>query len=467
MKTRRLGRREFLKIAGGSSVGLVLAACTGGSETEGVATESAPAATDAPAIPTSTPMPEVTDLVFWHPFGGSREPLMQEVIIDPFNSESPNTRAEQFLWTGGDRAEKFVAAVAAGTPPDVIMFPSGDMPAYADQGAFLSLDDFISSSGIDPDEIYYAAEINARRFKGTTYMLPTVTAAGQTIAYYNVARFEEAGHDPETPIRTWAEWEAIQEDFVDMTADPPGWFGNVDLISSTRSFWIWLYLNGGKYLSDDLTEVAFSDERGIETMQWIYDRMTSQADYADINPGTATSDYLDSVRARFVSGQTAVYIDGPWMFQQFADEYGMQLDQYRIHSAPYNDAHADAGLGAPTQGGWGNALPAGTNNPEASWEFIKFATTTPASLAFTVEQGRPNPVKAFNADQAYYDVNPYWDMVLNIFESDFAIPVSAATAEINQLLVNMQDQVMYGQLSPEEALAEAAATAQRALDSVS
>lgn len=467
MKTKGLSRREFLRIAGSSSVGFVLAACTNISDSEPEATESVTAATDAPPISTSTPMAEVAELVFWHPFGGSREPLMQEAIIDPFNAESPNSRVEQFLWTGSDRAEKFVAAVAAGTPPDVIMFPSGDMPAYADQDAFLSLDDFIASSGIDPDEIYYAAEINARRFKGTTYMLPTVTAAGQTIAYYNAARFEEAGHDPEMPIRTWAEWEAIQSDFVDATGDSPRWFGNVDLISSTRSFWIWLHMNGGKYLSDNLTEVTFGDERGIETMQWIYARMTSQADYADINPGTATSDYLDAVRARFVSGQTAVYIDGPWVFQQLAEEYGMQLDQYRIHPAPYNAVHADAVPGAPTQGGWGNALPANTNNPERSWEFIKFATTTPASLAFTVEQGRPNPVKAYNADQAYYDVNPYWDTVLSIFESDYAIPVSAATAEINQILVDMQDQVMYGQLSPEEALAEAAANAQRALDRVS
>ena len=456
MQPKKLSRRKFLKLGVAGSATFLLASCASDAATpEAQSTEPAP----------TVPPPEDIDLTYWHPFGGAREQIMQDTIIDPFNEANENITVAQVLWTGGDRMEKFVASVAAGTPPDVMMFRSEDLPAFAVQGTFLELDAYVKMTGLKPDEIFYKAEIDARRFRGKTYLLPTVSSAGQYIAYYNVARFEEAGFDPEETIETWEAWEAAEQAFIDKSTDPPNWFCNVDYFSVGPTFLVWLYENGGKYISDDLTEIAFNDDRGVETMQWIHNRMMAQSEsYEDINPGTGASDYSLTLRKNFVSGQTPILIDGPWMFTTLAEEFDFPIDKYRIHHIPYSTAHLDAFPGAVAIGGWGNGIPTGGKNHDAAWSFVEFSTTTPVSLDFTLVQGRPNPVKEYNADKGYRDANPYWDTVIEITEADFALSVVTVLPEIRQAMTDAQEEVMYGAKEIDQALDEAAETAQRALD---
>lgn len=461
MHTKTYSRREFLRLAAGSSVGLALAACAPSTSAPQPSSGAAPTAALAPTSVPAAAKEQVT-LTFWHPFGGSRIPLIEKMLSD-FQAEQPSTKVEHVLWTGADRMEKFIAAVAAGTPPDVVMFRSHDLPAYVEEGVFRPLDDYISAAGINPDELYYKAEIGARRYKGETYGLPTVPAAGQDIAYYNVSRFEEAGLDPERTLETWDEWEEALAKLVDTSTNPPKWFGTID---ENVGFFFnkWMYLNGGKYISDDLTKITFNDERGVEALQWMYDFMSRQADYSELRPSAEGFNYVETMRKRFATNQTAVYISGPWMFVQFPEEHGVQIDQFRIHPLPYNSEHPGTTAGVATEGGWGNSLPAGAKHPEASWEFIKFSCASPASLEFTLAQSRPNPVKQYNEDPRYAEANPYWDTILKILDQDFAIPITSAWVEIADIMTDAQEQVLTGKKPSKAALDEAAAAAQRALD---
>ena len=86
---------------------------------------------------------------------------------------------------------------------------------------------------------------------------------------------------------------------------------------------------------------------------------------------------------------------------------------------PYNGENPDATHAGVTgygfSGGWAYTIPA-AHPPEmqaAAYKFAEFIGVHPqGGCAFLFAQGRPAPVKACNENPAYYDVNPYWSVVL-------------------------------------------------------
>ena len=74
-----------------------------------------------------------------------------------------------------------------------MMLGREEIPAVADKGMVLPLDEYMRRDGIGKD-MFFPAEIETAVWKGTTYILPHATgSAGNNLLYFNKEMFRNSG----------------------------------------------------------------------------------------------------------------------------------------------------------------------------------------------------------------------------------------------------------------------------------
>lgn len=231
----------------------------------------------------------------------------EQRIADGFTTTHPRVRAvvESIAANFG---EKLVTEIAAGTPPDVFLLDTPDIPSLVDRGLVLDLAPFAPRVGYQPDSVFpnvlAVFERDDQLFafpKGFTPM----------VVYYNPDIFAEASVPP--PADDWT-WDDFRSAARNVTQDTDG-DGRTDIYAFNlpRRFfeWIpWVWSAGGDVL----------DPSG-----------TRSTGYLDSEPTVATLEFLTSLvgdgvvpasqflrtgdpmrRGRFYSGRQAMLVSGHW-----------------------------------------------------------------------------------------------------------------------------------------------------------
>ena len=453
----RLSRRNFLKVSG-ISASLALAACT-----------------TAPPAPTETmdaaPAAEAVEIEFMNWWGSHREPLMDEIIAN-FHDINSSVIVNNSVQPWDGRAERAATAVASNNPPALIMTQRVETYQFAHENLIIPIDDYVQASGIDPDAIFYSGEINNQRWQGELYSFPLPTGGGNTGQYfYNKTVLAEAGVDTESPVSTWQELTAAsraitQKDDIGLTVL------GASLGGGPVGFGQWLYTNAGQFVSDDARTITFHEDAGIETLEWMVN-FTSEINGGIDNTSEFFAGTSDTTADfPFYTDSLGFLFTGVWQFahlestdpDMFAD-----TDTWGVGQMPYNANNpqaAHAGV-AGLSGSWGYVIPASTPQDEAdaAYQYLEFFGTHEAGgCLFLFNQGRPSPVAACNGNSAYYDSNPYWDVVLKSLASDVSVAVTPVQARINDVVSTVVDEAYFGVSSPAEALAKGAEESQRILD---
>ena len=487
MSDKQVTRRDLLKFLAVAGGGTVLAACQPREivrtvevevpvevEVEKVVTEVVEVEVEVPVevevekiveeLVTATPAQTLEDLPyaahgdavgdirFWNCWGGSRIRLMNS-MIEGFHNLYPSINVSSVLYQCSDLTQKYLTAIAAGDPPETTMQFSSDLPAFVAADALLSLDEYAEADGVDLSA-YYPAEMAARQFKGTTYLLPQVSALAKSMMFTNKAVMEETGV---SVMETW-------EDVVNVSKEIVSIEGNNVLLNAfypmfhpqllDGCFPTWVGLNNGEWINDGLDQMLFNSDEGLEALQFMLE-------VSDINVdgrpedflATGENEYTELMRNAFVEDRSLTYIHGSWMFNIF-NAMGKGLDSYEMTRVPLNGANPDAAYGTSTEGGWGFGIPAGVPDPAASWEWIKYTCYSPASGEFTKAQVRPNPVRAYNEDPDLL-LNPHWSTMLEIMEEEKVYGVTEASPRQREIIRDMTWSVLYHNETPEEALQRA------------
>ena len=145
MSRNELSRRTFLKVSGYSFGALALAAC-------------APAATPAAQTGTESgeaaaPAAGVTQISFMGWGNPGEDEGVRNAIVE-FEKETPDIKVE-WLHTPELYAEKFLALVAAGTPPDTAFIGSDVYRTYIKENLLLDITDFIEADPLIGSEGYF------------------------------------------------------------------------------------------------------------------------------------------------------------------------------------------------------------------------------------------------------------------------------------------------------------------------
>lgn len=420
-----------------------------------VITACAPASTPA-AEETGPSAEEPVTVVFWNVWGGTRAPLLRE-ILDEFEAANPGIKVENVTLDGTTDTQKMLTAVAGGEVPDIYMTHTNDLSMWANLDAFLPLNEFIERDGLDLNSIFYPGTIQGSTFDGQIIQLPFKTTSTMLI-WYNKELFQQAGLDPDDPPETWQELEAAAMQLVKMN-------GNVIevapfntcincLAGPENPYAEWLSRNGATILNDDFSDVGFDNERGLETLQWMKSFMDKTVGGFENFSAQFGTDFPEN-RPAFYAGKLAMTMDGPWFFDIMRQEAPEMIDKVGVFLIPINGENPDAEQRYVTYGVPGYAIPRGSKNPEAAWEVLKWIAME-GGCKFFLRQGRVDSPLQNCSDPEAQAQNPFTDIFQQALLT-VELRVGPPTySKIHQRIKEMEESVMLGNETPEQGLQQAA-----------
>jgi ABC-type glycerol-3-phosphate transport system substrate-binding protein len=189
--------------------------------------------------------------------------------------------------------QKYPTAVAAGTPPDLVIFHAAEVPQMAAEGLMQPMDDFFELGDIGKDQ-FNETLINAITVEGNTMAVPFDNHGW--LLWVNTKVIEDAGLDPDQLPTNGAEFiDWAQQITTDINGKHPNEEGfdpqNVDIWAT---WWTWprytvptvLWQFGGGVVSDDLTTATLDSPESIAAIQYIQDLMCKHYVMNPYQPGT-------------------------------------------------------------------------------------------------------------------------------------------------------------------------------------
>jgi ABC-type glycerol-3-phosphate transport system substrate-binding protein len=121
-------------------------------------------------------------------------------------------------------------------------------------------------------------------------------------------------------------------------------------------------------------------------------------------------------------------------------------------------------------GGTGLAIPAASHQQEAAWEFIQYAMTLENQIGVYTYAGAAPALTAalsspeVNVEDPYFGGQKAFSVFLQTMETAIHFPYVRQWQDIDDAFTNAMQQIALGELSVQDALDQAAVTAQEALD---
>ncbi len=391
MSKQTLSRRAFLKIAGVSFGVAALAAC-------------APAAAPQPGAETSAggeaaPAGEVTEISFMG-WGNPGEDEGVRNAIAKFEEEQPDIKVT-WLHTPDQYAQKFLALVAAGTPPDTAFIGSGDFRTYVRDDLLLDITDYIQADPLIGSEGYFIEPQETDRCTqdGRWYGIGSCWVAPHI--YYNADVFEANGVTPPSmdPDEAWT-WDQFLEAARTLTLDANGNHpGDAAFDRENVAQWgvhwpTWslpvhcaVASNGGDWIDPETQLITLDAPEATEAIQAVADLMLVH----NVMPQSTVMESLGMSNTQMLeSGKLAMAIDGSWAldWMKLIDaKLGTGILPKMKEPATSMQAHLHSALAA-------------TKSPDASWEWVRFLSTPyyqlqfcrtglwlPSQTALTTEEG--------------------------------------------------------------------------------
>lgn len=373
-----------------------------------------------------------------------------EPIIDQFMEAYPHITVEHLITPWGTWIEKYTAAFAGGTPPDVAYMTEW-YPRFAETGQLVDLTSRIT------DEMrnrYGPGQWNYATYDDQIIGIPFI--AGDSILFYNNTLLEDAG--VEVP-QTWEEFRAAAGELtrdIDGDGEIDQW-GTVFQMTpevDIHPIMPTVYQSGASYLSAEGTALGFANDEGVRAIEHIAAIVLDDQSAPPIDAYDAAQ--LDDL---VYSGRVALWIDQAQTYKRVLDNAPeMDLGATLVPAGPTSDAAMKranyGGIGLLSMAEAGDAK-------EASWEFIQFLTQPLVESQYYSKVGflAPNPA----TNDLMYPNNPYMEVASEATKSMVSYPVIEAWPEIDTILKTMWEEVFRDVKSPREAVMDANEEAKKVL----
>ena len=191
-------------------------------------------------------------LDFQHRWNGpAREPLVDEAI-QMFQDKHENILVDltMNLTPGGEGVDggvpigKIIAAIAAGSPPDVFMIHGRATVDLARRNALTWIDDYLTRDKRSLEELYFPAIIPFIQLNGRTYALPQTASGDDPYVFYNEDMLAAKGVDPKE-LNTW---QGLLESAKILTEPDGDSFKQVGFNYPGTAFYVWHTVNAGRLL---------------------------------------------------------------------------------------------------------------------------------------------------------------------------------------------------------------------------
>ncbi|CAA9302509.1 MAG: Glycerol-3-phosphate ABC transporter, periplasmic glycerol-3-phosphate-binding protein [uncultured Chloroflexi bacterium] len=357
--------RRGLGGAGLGVVGVLGAACGAG--------QGAGGASGAETTAQGKRFAKQVEIEYWKSISGLAHDAQVKLTND-FNASRQDVKVNLVDAGGYDQgAEKFQAAAAGGTPPDVMLFTvdSYGRP-FARMGLLAPVDEFLKADKAVADK-YLPGLMKDGQVSGKQYQVPF--SRSTEILLVNKDQLKAAGL-PETAPATWQELNDTAQKLLRAgVTQAPSNGGDKFTFSALALWWSFqsmLWAFGGRY-SDEKFNVTVTEPAAVAAAQYLQDMVyKTRIAQAYKSSGNARTD--------FVTGVIPLYI------QSTSGLTAMEKDASFRVGAAFVPKHKEQ---AVHSGGSGlNIIQASAREKkEASWEFVKFMTNVENTIYFSQQTG--------------------------------------------------------------------------------
>lgn len=374
--SKKLSRRDFMRLAGLSATGVWLGACVASPPT---VEQAAGGAGEAAAVP---PAAEQVTITF-SGWGQTEEEQGIREAMRVFEEQNSDVKME-FIHvpdTGGYN-DKILSMVAAGTPPDTGFIESPLFATFVRDGMLLDITDMLKADPvigqpgyfIEPQETQRCT-VNDRWYGiGSCWVAPHI--------YYNGDVFEAEGIEPPSndPEQAW-EWDHLLQVATQLTVDSsgkhPGESG-FDINNVTRwgihwpTWWIPVHSaiasNGGDWIDRETGLLVLDSPEAVEAIQNIADLMSKH----QVMPQSTVFEQGMTNTQMLETGTLAMAVEGSWALawmHKINAKLGTAVMPKMKEPATNIQAHLDG-------------MFAGTKYPDQAWRWMSFLATEFYQLQF-------------------------------------------------------------------------------------
>lgn len=452
-------RKTRLLLVATSLLALALAAC-GGEE-----------ATPSGETPAATRAAGPVSIDFWHSETASNGETM-EGLVDRFNASQDEVRVRAAYQ--GDYSEamaKLFASFPSGDVPAIMFLDEGHIQRMIDSEAVTPIQQFIERDDYDLSDVdekaveYYTVE-------DTLWAMPF--SADMGLLYYNKAVFGEVGLDPERPPQDLEELREYSEKILKRDAsgvvrsgiaiDIKGWLGSVLTEHGD------LYVDKANGHEGCASKVLFDNDTGRWFFQWWHDMVEEGL---AINVGR-NPNYMEGLLA-IAAGRAAMtfsyagalgsVIDA--LEQGLVETKGIEIGVSRMPGVPGGEGLT----GVAVYGFWVlNQRP--EEEQEAAWKFIQWLMEPEQQAEWFAGTGYL-PVSRSSVDlPAAEDIlarYPLYQVSLDAYLNTPATPATVGALlgprdEVGEVVMHAVEEMLVGGKDPVQALEDAAAEANKALE---
>jgi ABC-type glycerol-3-phosphate transport system substrate-binding protein len=403
MSTRKLSRRDFLRIAAVTAGGALAAACAPAvpPATPVAAPKTEPPKQAAPTeAPKTAPQPaSAGKMVFWPEWGGKDADALQAQV----NKFTKETGTEVEFLPIRDHA-RMIASISAGNPPDLLMtWDAGAVGSWGFEGALRDLKSYIDVAKMDLKS-FIPIGLASGNLMGAKQIGIPLTNYITTVLYWNKQTFKSAGLDPEKGPTTWDETWQMAEKITKVESGQIKKWGYGVLMGQDGHPTTMAYANGGSIWSKDNRQVTPDDPANIEGLRWMrkfYEKYKTEEVRRWISSATMGA---DSPTNPLYTGDLGMWLTGEWMPSYVERLKDIKVDLGAAY-LPYAKAEGKGTMCANTNP---LVIPTAAKNADAAFKFIQFISQPANSGEMCVIVGNAAPtyegvkVQAANTKNTMY-----------------------------------------------------------------
>ena len=401
--------------------------------------------------------PSGQTVLFWHVSTKIHEETLKS-LVDEFNTTNEWNITVQPEYGGyyPDIRKKILAAIQADSPPDLAISYQNMVAEYAGADAVVDLDPYLKSEkyGLSKDDLndYFANFFAGDRYpEYNNAMFSFPPNRSMEVMYVNMSMLKDLGFDK--PPASWDDFYNIckaakeQKDLPCYAISPS---------ASTFSAWVWT--RGGSVISEDGKSVAFNGKEGLAALEFLKKLVDEGLAYQISESYGDQTDFANQ-KTLFTFGSTAGL---PYYAKAIKGDSDSFAFDWTIAPFPHDTPDPIVDI-------YGPSVTVFKTTPErqlAAWLFVKWFTEKQQTATWAMDSNY-FPVRRSAAEspemQDYFQKNPLYKKAFDFLPYGRTEPTIAGWQGVRDALGNAIVAVITGEKSPQEALDEAAATAQSAL----
>ncbi|MCT4371325.1 extracellular solute-binding protein [Yangia mangrovi] len=387
--------------------------------------------TGAALVALTAAMPAMAEEITMIVCGDNMNPVQQK-YIDQWEAENEGWTVAPEVVGWGQCQDKVTTLAVAGTPVGLAYVGSRTLKEFAEFGLIepVPMSDEEKAS-------YFPNVVDTVTYQGKQWGVPV--AFSTKAFYWNKDLFKEAGLDPESPPKTWAEVIDAAKAVTENT-DSAG-FGLVakTFDNTMHQFLHWVYTNNGQVVDAD-GNIVLNSPQNLEALE----AYKALVPYSEEGP---TAYEQNEVRAIFLDGGVAMMHASIGAVSRLQDT---DID-WGVANLPLGPEAEGPGTLLITDS---LAVFSGTGYEEKAMELAKFLTAPEAQEEYDLAEGL-TPLRPSAKIDALVAENPYWAPYIDGIEFGGPEPLFTDYRGFQNVMIEMVQSVVTGAAEPADALAKA------------